>query len=258
MLRKLFVRGARKGAASSAVPPGQRVYAIGDIHGCLIQLKQLLDLIAADEAERGPADTVLIFVGDLVDRGPDSAGVIDRLMRLVTERPTTRFLYGNHEEIFLKTLDGEDKSLRMFCRVGGRETAISYGIDDETYNGLGFAELQELLVRTVPAEHRAFLEGFEDLISIGDYTFVHAGVRPDLPLAEQSRSDLRWMREPFISSRKPLEQMIVHGHTITNDVEQTPARIGIDTGAYITGVLSAIGLEGTDRWVLQTPRTDEG
>ena len=252
MLRKLFRSRLSPASVPAAVPAGERIYAIGDIHGCLGLVDELIGRIDADDRARGPARTTLIFLGDLVDRGPESAAVIDRLIALKAERPTTRFIQGNHEEVFLGALKGDEKAMRLFCRIGGRETVLSYGIAADRYERCDYADLHAMLEAAVPPEHRRFLEGFEDLIEIGDFVFVHAGIRPDRALADQRLSDLRWIRDPFLGHRGRLEKIVVHGHTIADDIEIEPHRIGVDTGAYATGVLSAIGLEASESWRVQT------
>jgi serine/threonine protein phosphatase 1 len=255
MLRKLFKTISPKSEALPirAFPAGSRGYAIGDIHGRLDLLEQLVERIAADDAARGPADTTLIFLGDLVDRGPESAQVVEYLRQLEQRRApgSTRFLLGNHEEVFLAALEDE-KALRFFTRIGGKETILSYGITPERYNELDYPELLEALQAQVPAEHVAFVSRFEDLILMGDYAFVHAGIRPSEPLERQRVKDLRWIREEFLAHSGPLEKLIVHGHTIAEDVEVTPHRIGLDTGAYASGKLTAMGFEGDQRWVIDT------
>ena len=239
--------------AVPAVADGTRIYAIGDIHGCLTQLDQLLALIDADDAARGAdAQTQLIFLGDLVDRGPDSAGVVSRLLDLSHARPDTRFLKGNHEEIFLRALEGDAEALRLFCRIGGRETILSYGLDSAEYDGLDYPELAARMEGIVPAAHRDFLTAFEDMVVSGDYAFVHAGVRPGVPLEQQHAAELRWIRSSFLTYRNAHPKMIVHGHTISEEVDRQANRIGVDTGAYSTGRLSALGLEETESWVLNT------
>jgi serine/threonine protein phosphatase 1 len=250
---KLF-RSKRGEAPRDQVPAGVRVYAVGDIHGRLDLLDRLLAQVDAHDAARGAAETWLVFLGDLVDRGPDSAGVVERLLRL-RDAPggrIVRFLAGNHEEIMLGALGGDLSTVRLFSRVGGRETAISYGIAADRYNMLEFEELGDELARRVPAEHVAFLRSFEDQLVLGDYAFVHAGVNPDRPLAIQRPADLRWIRDPFLRHRARFEKRIVHGHTITDEVEVLANRIGIDTGAYLSGRLTALGLEGEEHWLLQT------
>lgn len=259
MINRIFPR-RRPAAPRGALPDGRRLYAIGDIHGRLDLLDQLLAQIDDDDRAHGDARTGLIFLGDLVDRGPDSAGVVERVRTLCIERPDTRCLLGNHEEILLQVLAGDDRATRLFCRVGGEETAASYGISAEVYSGLDYAELGESLRTLVPETHRAFLEKLEDLIVEGDYAFVHAGVRPGVAFTEQRPSDLRWIRDAFLDYNGELERLVIHGHTIRTKVEILSHRIGIDTGAYSTGVLTAIALEADRRWFLQTaemPQFDE-
>ena len=252
MLTKLFRSRTGGDAGATTVPPGERVYAIGDIHGRLDLLDYLLAEVDADDAARPPAATTLVLLGDVIDRGPQSAEVVERLRQLSAERPGTRFLLGNHEEVFLAALDGSERALRGFCKIGGRETILSYGIDPRRYEQMSYEDVADALETVVPPEHRAFLQSFEDMVVIGDYAFVHAGVHPGKALDAQNIVDLRWIREPFLDHRKRLEKLIVHGHTITPEVEWREHRIGIDTGAYESGCLTALGLEGSDRWVLQT------
>lgn len=251
MLAKLL-RSRRAPAFVPTIPAGERVYAIGDVHGCLAELDRLLALIDADDRARGPARTTLVFLGDLVDRGPASAQVVERVRTLATERGNVRWLVGNHEEVFLEALDGDAKALKLFCRIGGRETALSYGIDPDAYERADYPELASALDRLVPAMHRTFLAKGEDLVAIGGYLFVHAGVRPHTPLDQQRPADLRWVRDTFLDHPRPLAKMIVHGHTIVAEVETRPHRIGIDTGAFRTGVLTALALEGDARWTLSS------
>jgi len=161
-------------------------------------------------------------------------------------------LSGNHEEIFLGALAGEAEMLRLFARVGGRETALSYGIDEAAYEQADFPELHRLLDAAVPAAHRDFLAAAEPYLAIGGYGFVHAGILPGVPLAEQALADLRWIRSRFLKHPGPHDRFIIHGHTITEEVDEQPWRLGIDTGAYATGRLTAVGLEGEERWFLQT------
>ena len=234
------------------IPPDQRIYAIGDVHGCLDLLDRLLAAIGEDDSAREPAATTLIFLGDLVDRGPDSAGVVERVRQLSRGNGEVRLLLGNHEEVFLGALDKDPKALRLFCRIGGRETAFSYGMSAHAYESASFEALAEALVELVPAEHRAFLAGGADMECIGDYVFVHAGVHPGRPLGEQRGGDLRWIRHPFLDHRGSLEKMVVHGHTIADDIDFRAHRIGVDTGAYLSGKLSALGLEADRTWSVTT------
>lgn len=252
MLKRFFNRGTPRRATPPQLPDGVRVYAIGDIHGCDAQLASLLERIDADDRARGGPPATLIFLGDLVDRGPNSAGVVARLLDLSARRGDCRFLMGNHEEVFLKALSGDLKALRFFIRIGGIETLMSYGISAEAYRSADFVELMDMAQACVPDAHLRFVAAFEDLIELGDYVFVHAGIRPDVALADQKPSDLRWIREEFLGvARRDAEKVVVHGHTITDTVSLGGHRLGIDTGAYTGGPLTAIGLEGRDQWVLQ-------
>lgn len=245
-----FTTPAQKSVAT--IPPGERIYAVGDIHGRLDLLDILLARIDEDSASREPTKTSLIFLGDLIDRGPNSAQVVERLRYLAQSRPEMRFLLGNHEEVFLTALSGDEKALRFFIKIGGRETLLSYGISEKRYGTLDFEDLLEVAKGLVPQDHIDFLSGFEDLIVVGDYAFVHAGVKPDQPLTSQRPSDLRWIRNEFLNHRGAMEKIIVHGHTITDEIEIRPNRIGLDTGAYSSGRLSAMGFEADRRWVLST------
>ena len=237
------------------IPDGQRVYAIGDIHGRLDLFERLLAQIAQDDAARGPADTWLVLLGDLIDRGPASRGVVDRAIEL---RRTTniRVLAGNHEEMLLGGLENED-ILRHFMRHGGKETLYSYGLTFDEYSSGKIDELRERALQLVPQEHLAFMREMEDQIVIGDYLFVHAGIRPGVSLEEQMVSDLRWIRREFLDDPQYHGLMVVHGHSITDEPDQRHNRIGIDTGAYASGRLTALGLEGEERWFLSALSTPE-
>lgn len=235
-----------------SIPIGERVYAVGDIHGELDRFEELLAAIEADDRQRGPASTSLILLGDLIDRGPNSCGVVQRAMTLETRWPRFAYLMGNHEEILLAAADGDRSTLALFDRVGGQETLLSYGVDSETYYTADLRELAEILNHAIPAAHLDFLASGLNQVTVGDYLFVHAGIRPKVALTDQRTSDLRWIREPFLSDKRWHGAMIVHGHSITAEPDVRLNRIGIDTGAYRGGRLTAIGLEGTDRWFLST------
>jgi len=260
MLRRIIAKfsGGQSAAPAGVIPAGSRVYAVGDIHGRLDLLDNLLRQVEDDDAVRGPAETTVIFLGDLVDRGPDSAQVVQRLLDLSNRTVHVRFLLGNHEEVFLKALAGEKGAMPFFIRIGGKQTLLSYGITEDEYRACDYNALTELLRRQVPQSHIDFLNGFEDLIEIGDFAFVHAGVRPGVPLVNQVPGTLRWIRDEFINHSGELEKIIVHGHTITEEVEEKGWRIGIDTGAFATGRLTAMGFEGDMRWVLQTDAASVG
>jgi serine/threonine protein phosphatase 1 len=252
-IRRLFDRDESV-HPPAAVPAGQRVYAVGDIHGRLDLFEALIATIEADDAASGPAETTVILLGDLVDRGPDSAGVVARAREWQAGRKL-RILAGNHEEMFLSSFE-RTETLRHFLRFGGKETLLSYGIDPIEYQKASVEDVQKMMHSAVPAEHRAFLESFEDMVAIGDYLFVHAGIAPQVPLEQQRTSDLRWIREPFLSHDEPHGPVVVHGHTISDGPQDRGNRIGIDTGAYMSGRLTALVLEGQTRRYLEA--VDDG
>lgn len=230
---------------------GHRAYAIGDVHGRLDLLDALLETIDRDDRERAPRQTVLVMLGDLIDRGPSSAEVVERLRTF--ERPRTRpvFLSGNHEEILLRLIGGEERLLAGWLRFGGGECLASYGADPRRIAAMAPDEAIAAIRAAIPDAHVAFLRGFSDTFRFGDYLFVHAGIRPGLPLHQQTQADLRWIRSPFLEDARDHDFMVVHGHTIVETVEQRPNRIALDTGAYRSGVLTALGVEGDDRWLLE-------
>lgn len=263
-MRNFFNKLLGKASAESSqpvihaeIPEGRRVYAVGDIHGRLDLFEALLKVIDADDAAHGKAETTLILLGDLVDRGPDSAGVVHLAHKLQSERGDVRILGGNHEEMFLASFEDKDV-LRPFLRHGGKQTLLSFGIDPIALRRADIAETQVLMQSAISQEDRDFMAGFEEAIVIGDYLFVHAGILPGAPLAEQKGEHLRWIREPFLSHAQQHEHVVVHGHTITQDAQDRGNRIGIDTGAFESGRLTALVLEGTSRRFLQTRQDESG
>ncbi len=253
-LRKMFGLGPRADRPRPAVPAGTRWYAVGDVHGRLDLFDRLIEAIEADDAAVPGAASTVVLLGDLVDRGPDSAGVVRRAREWQAQR-TVRLLAGNHEEMLLNALE-DTGVLRHFLRHGGRETALSYGISREDYNGATLEEVQRMLANAVPAEDRQFLNSAKDYIVAGDYLFVHAGIAPGVPLEEQAEHHMRWIREPFLDHEEPHSHFVVHGHTITEGLDERLNRIGIDTGAYRSGCLTALVLEGTERRVIQAVAAD--
>jgi serine/threonine protein phosphatase 1 len=251
-LRSLF--RAAESAPAAALPQGTRAYALGDIHGRADLFAALIDAVETDDAARDKAETTVILLGDLVDRGPESARVI-ALARNWQARRAVRILMGNHEEMFLEALEDEEV-LRHFLRYGGRETLLSYPIDPEAYTRAELAETRKLALAAIPPEDLAFIRTFEDSVSLGDYLFVHAGIRPGVALEDQRQSDLRWIRETFLTHAESFGPVVVHGHTIFGEPEVRHNRIGIDTGAYTSGRLTALGLEGSARWTIEA--RDEG
>lgn len=237
-----------------AVPAGTRWYAVGDVHGRLDLFEALIDAIEHDDAHSAPAQSTVVLLGDLVDRGPDSAGVVARARAWQATRPV-RLLAGNHEEMFLYALE-DVAVLRHFLRHGGRQTALSYGIPRHVYDGATMEELQVLLAEALPDEDRRFLLAAKNYLVAGDYLFVHAGIEPGVPLDRQEERHLRWIREPFLDYPEHHDHFVVHGHTITEGIDARPNRIGIDTGAYRFGCLTALVLEGTERRLIQAVERD--
>ena len=235
---------------------GWRAYAVGDIHGRLDLVDELLDQIHEDIEHRKPRKVLLVFVGDLIDRGPNSAQVIERLRTYDRPGVQTVFLLGNHEEVLLRILAGEAELITNWRCFGGSECLASYGVDASGLTGLSDEEALATIRNAIPKEHVEFLESFDDSCRFGDYLFVHAGIRPGVEIDQQRQSDLRWIREPFLFDETDHGFVVVHGHTIRPEVEMRPNRIGIDTGAFQTGVLTAIAIEGSGTWLLDT-RTAE-
>lgn len=230
---------------------GRIVYAIGDVHGCYALLTALLEAIVEDVGPRvaGPPP-LLLFIGDYVDRGPRSSHVITTLVWLSRQAAIeVEFLRGNHEVMLLDFLDRPHASL-PWLRQDGLSTLRSYGVessgDDAELLEAECAGLRDGLMDRMPASHLQFLRGLPIRRTCGDYVFVHAGLRPGVPLARQDDDDCLWIREEFLESEYRFEKIVVHGHSWSSDApEITPYRIGIDTGAYSTGVLTAVRLEGS-------------
>jgi serine/threonine protein phosphatase 1 len=248
---------ARRPAAAAtvaAVPPGRRVYAVGDIHGRADLLDRLTRLIAEDAAAHPEAAPLLVYLGDYVDRGAQSREVLDRLI----EGPPPGFeavhLLGNHELAMLRFLDDVAIGPTWFA-YGGMATLLSFGIRvtaSALEGGAGLQALQARLRARLSTPQLAFLRSLELTHVEGDYLFVHAGIRPGVPLDRQSPDDLLQIREEFLRSPLDHGKVVVHGHTVTAEPEIRANRIGIDTGAYATGRLSCLVLEGNRRAFLHT------
>jgi serine/threonine protein phosphatase 1 len=231
---------------------GARAYAVGDVHGRLDLLDRLLAMIEADIAARPRKRSFVVFLGDLIDRGPASAGVVERLRTWRPDGVRPIFLAGNHEEVLLRILAGEEGILPSWLTFGGAECLESYSVDAEALKRLDERAAITKVREAVPRAHREFFEGFGDTFRFGDYLFVHAGIRPGVVVEEQDVKDLRWIREPFLTDAKEHGFVVVHGHTICESVEERSNRIGIDTGAYRSGNLTALGIEDAERWYLSS------
>lgn len=254
MMRALGLPGTRRRPPPEcAVPEGLRLYVVGDIHGMAAPLEQAHALIRTDYARHGEGRRpVLIYLGDYVDRGPDSRRVLDILCGEAALPGATRhFLKGNHEVALIGFLD-EPTAHGDWLEFGGLETLESYGV--RIPPGLSarerLAALSAALARNMPPAHRAFLDVLELSADYGDYLFVHAGINPFIPLERQNPEDLMWIREPFLETPLWSGRRIVHGHTVSDQPEFRPHRIGIDTGAYLTGRLTVLALCGKEATVL--------
>ena len=245
-LSELRVRGRRP-----SLPAELRIYAIGDIHGRLDLLDELLARISSDIALRPTARPLYVFLGDYIDRGSASRETIDRLIEHGKTHESV-FLKGNHELIAIKCLS--DRGLfDQWLRLGGLETLVSYGVPAETLaNGKQIAELQSAFHSALPQAHFRFFRDLKNSFECGDFFFAHAGVKPNVELSRQKENDLLWIRGEFLTSTDDFGKIIVHGHTPTHEIEVAPNRINIDTGAFATGRLSCLVLEGEELSVIDT------
>lgn len=234
-----------------ALPAGTRAYAIGDVHGRRDLLQELLARIDAERAADPRPCEHLILLGDLIDRGPESRSVLDLLLERQAADPSMTILGGNHEAMLVALLDGNPRDLETWLHFGGEECAQSYGLDPIAL--LADPAAAPTLLRTaIPGAHAALLRSLPDSIRVADVLFVHAGIRPGVPLQEQDPQDLRWIRTPFLRSTADHGVLVVHGHTVVGAPEVHPNRIAIDTGASATGCLTALCLDGGKRRFLTT------
>jgi serine/threonine protein phosphatase 1 len=253
MLRRLF--GAAAKVLPGRVPAGQAAYAIGDVHGRLDLLEVLLSRISKD-ARRHRADQArsLVFLGDYIDRGSESRGVVERLLDDPMPGFAKIYLMGNHEEAMLAFLEGLSDGLDWLS-FGGLETLMSYGVPLRAFPRSEDAvlALRQALTEAVPQSHLEFFRSCTLHHSIGDYLFVHAGVRPGIALERQSPTDLMWIRDDFLRSKVPLRgRIVVHGHSICDLPQNREHRINIDTGAFVSGRLTSLVLRDGERRFLST------
>jgi serine/threonine protein phosphatase 1 len=232
------------GSLALWIPRGMRVYAIGDIHGRADLLVRQHALIEADFAANPVPIVNLVYLGDYIDRGPNSRGVLDILAQGVNDFVMRTLLRGNHEEMLLRFL--EDHSVGpAWCQLGGLETLHSYGIDAEkVIKDGGYADLSARFRETLPSHHLTILSQLKTSFAIGNYFFCHAGVRPGIPLERQNERDLVWIREKFLDATGHFGKIVVHGHSPVDQPDFRKNRINIDTGAYATGKLTCLVLEG--------------
>ena len=197
-----------------SLPQGQRLYAIGDIHGCLELLIRCYELIDKDSRSKGPAETTVVHLGDYVDRGPNSRGVIDYFLKNTLPDLKKIWLKGNHEDFLMKYCDGQDVADAWFHN-GAAETLKSYGVRLEEKSGTPASDrdFYNQFRNALPPEHNQFFQALKTRFECGDYFFTHAGVHPFYPLADQRDQDLMWIRSRFLQSDKDFGKIIIHGHT---------------------------------------------
>lgn len=237
-----------------AVPQGTVVWAVGDVHGRMDLLLPMVEAIAADLHASSATHKIVVFLGDYIDRGPDSRGVVRLLAGLSPAQGVEwRFLKGNHEQAMLEFLDDPSTGAR-WCEYGGDSALRSYGLKVPAlaHRTEAWARVAADLRHKLTAREKTFLETLELSVAIGDYFFAHAGARPGVALDRQAAEDLLWIRRPFLDSPAAFERVVVHGHTPTATVHADRRRIGIDTKAYDSGVLTALRLEREDRSILQS------
>jgi serine/threonine protein phosphatase 1 len=235
---------SRKTVKPPQLPEGIRIYAFGDIHGRADLLKEMFTVIDRD-LERNPVSRPIeVYHGDYIDRGPDSAQTLDLLIDR-RQRRMTVFLKGNHEAYFLEVLRDATR-FEDWQQFGGLQTLMSYGIQPSfSADAVEQAELIQLLKNVLPEEHLQFLCSLQPSFVCGDYFFVHAGVRPGIPLNQQQESDLLWIRDEFLNSDANFGKFVVHGHTPVRQLDKRKNRINIDTGAYASGKLTLLRIEGS-------------
>lgn len=238
-------------------PDGQVLYAIGDVHGRLDLLADLVDMIHLDMTASAVTQPTVILLGDYIDRGSNSPGVLESVLRYQARAPYKVItLRGNHEQFLLTFLEEDSQiSGQGWLNHGGRNTLASYGVEPPVNPDdlEGWKKTARELARVMPASHRAFLQQTELMAVLGDYIFVHAGIRPDVPLADQDPDDLLNIRKPFLKAKRPhRDRAVVFGHTVFEKPLLETWKIGIDTGAYATGRLTALRIEGDQRRLMTT------
>jgi calcineurin-like phosphoesterase family protein len=252
MIANLFGR-RQQTLSEPRVPPGTRVYAIGDVHGCLELLRTLLDRVREHAAAHPAQRKVIVYLGDYVDRGTHSRGVVDLLLGDPVPGFTSVFLKGNHEDSLVRFLSDPEAGPQWFT-YGGAATLYSYGVRPPQLN----ADLDDLIraqrefAQKLPPQHLAFFDRLSLMHIEGDYAFVHAGIRPRVSLDRQGIQDLLWIRDEFLQSTVDFGKIIVHGHSISEAPIMRPNRIGIDTGAFASGRLTCLILEAAERAFLTT------
>ena len=241
------------------IPDDHRIYAIGDVHGYADILAKMHALIEADYKNRPVEKAHIVYLGDYIDRGPDSKGVLDQLIARELDAPdfTHIFLLGNHEGGMMQFMQDPQGERRDWVQWGGLETLESYGVKPAMEKPLEqqFESLAQQLAAAMPLTHHEFLKNLRLYYEVEGYLFAHAGIRPGVALNKQEAHDLTFIREPFLSYEKPHPWRVVHGHTAMTEVEMKPNRINLDSGLYRGGALSCAIIEGAqDVRILQVNR----
>jgi len=250
-LIKRWTKDADPTPVVPAVPTGERVYAIGDIHGSLAALQEIHELIQQD-ADTYSGKKTVVYLGDYIDRGEHSSQVIDLLLDKALTGFNPIHLLGNHEQSLLDFLE-HPLLVAAWLSYGGRATLQSYGVlVSPDFRNKYLEVLRDDLASQLPQRHLEFYRSMKLYHLVGSYCFVHAGIRPGVHLHEQRNEDLLWIREDFTQSQIRHDHIVVHGHSITSEVDWRDNRIGIDTGAFHSGVLTCLVLEGSERRLLQT------
>jgi len=231
-------------------PDGIRVYAVGDVHGRRDLIEAMHDRIGEEIARDGVADWRIVHLGDYVDRGPDTAGVLDFLTSRIAGEPRIVALAGNHDVALIDFLAHGDRT-QMFRRFGGNDTARSYGTHVDFATAATAEAGRQALARAMPQAHLDFLSGLPRAVAFGDFFFCHAGIRPGVPLERQDPEDLIWIREPFLGHPGLHPKVIVHGHTPHDEAELMPNRVDLDTLAYASGRLTALAVDGRTKRLLE-------
>ncbi len=221
--------------APGRMPRGRRAYVIGDIHGCRDSLAALHRMIGEDMAARPPASAVVVHLGDYIDQGPDSAGVVAMLVRGPGLGVPTVNLMGDHERMLLEALDGDRAAATDWLWAGGKAALASWGLDPDLP--------RDAWPDALPPDHVAWLRALKPTYREGGYLFVHAGIRPGIAIQDQTRDDLLTIRQPFLSTEQDFGVVVVHGHSAVPSVSIAQNRIGIDTGAGMGGKLTCAILE---------------
>jgi serine/threonine protein phosphatase 1 len=228
-----------------SLPDGLRIYAVSDIHGCADLLERAFQSIDIDLQHNRAKHVLYVFLGDYIDRGLDSRRTLDLLIERA-RRDTMVFLKGNHEDVLLSFLQDPTR-LHDWRQFGGLQTLVSYGLRPPLNPSASEQlDLAKAFAAALPPDHKSFLERLKPSFSCGDFFFVHAGIRPGVALDEQEEEDLLWIRDEFLTSELDIGKFIIHGHTPVREPDLRRYRLNIDTGAYATGRLTLLRLEGAE------------